>query len=298
MTTSLHSGVQLHPDHFPLLTRPRLADSHKGTYGEVGVAGGARGMVGAVLLASRAALILGAGKVHVHALGAPDLLFDPLYPELMFTAPDNWPDHTVMVAGCGLGTSAAAAALLRLLLQRPAPLVLDADALNLLAVSPQLSQLAQARAASGSVLVLTPHPGEAARLLGTDTAAIQSDRVAAATLLARHYQAMVVLKGSGTVIALPASEPSACAHWINPTGNAKLATAGTGDVLSGMIGGLLAQAWRLTPPEKTAPAAAQAVFAAVWWHGQAADSLSRLTASDLAPMAARLRSRACRSRVA
>jgi hydroxyethylthiazole kinase-like uncharacterized protein yjeF len=151
-------------------------------------------------------------------------------------------------------------------------LVFDADALNLLAADTRLA--ARVRA-SAHPRVMTPHPLEAARLAGTGVAEIQRDRLAAARALAEQWQAVIVLKGSGTVIAAP-GEPVV---WINPTGNAGLATAGSGDVLAGMIGALLAQGM---PP-------AQAACAAVWIHGRAADRLvglghgpAGLTAGELA----------------
>jgi hydroxyethylthiazole kinase-like uncharacterized protein yjeF len=153
----------------------------------------------------------------------------------------------------------------------PPPLVLDADALNLLAGD---SSLAATLSASGLPRIMTPHPLEAARLLGSTVGAVQRDRLAAADALAAQWQAVVVLKGSGTVIAAPGTSAST----INPTGNAALASAGTGDVLAGMAGALLAQDM---PP-------LQAAQAAVWIHGRAADQLvasgtgpAGLTASEL-----------------
>jgi hydroxyethylthiazole kinase-like uncharacterized protein yjeF len=135
------------------------------------------------------------------------------------------------------------------------PLVLDADALNLVGASPDLqARLAQRSAPS----VLTPHPLEAARMLGMTVSVVQADRLASARELAQRMHAVVILKGSGTVIAGPDG-----AVLINPTGNAGLATAGSGDVLAGICGALLAQGW----PGKEAAAAA------AWLHGAAADAL-------------------------
>jgi hydroxyethylthiazole kinase-like uncharacterized protein yjeF len=127
--------------------------------------------------------------------------------------------------------------------------------LNLLATDAALHAALVARAAP---TILTPHPLEAARLLATDIGTVQSDRIAAARKLALQTQAIVVLKGSGTVIAAPDGR-----IVINPTGNPSLATAGTGDVLAGLTGALLAQAWP----------AWEAALAAVWLHGSAADEL-------------------------
>jgi len=135
------------------------------------------------------------------------------------------------------------------------PLVLDADALNLLARDTDLQTALAGRARPA---VLTPHPAEAARLLGCDTAAVQADRIAAACALARRYQAWVVLKGCGSVIAGPDG-----AWWINTTGNPAMATAGMGDVLTGLVCALLARGW---PPR-------DALLAGVHLHGLAGDSL-------------------------
>jgi hydroxyethylthiazole kinase-like uncharacterized protein yjeF len=138
------------------------------------------------------------------------------------------------------------------------PAVFDADALNLFAKTPALLARLTQLAGSGVPLVLTPHPLEAARLLHTDALAVQHDRVSAAKALVNRTGAVVVLKGSGTVIAAPGIPPA-----INPTGNGGLATGGTGDVLTGMIGALLAQGM----------GAREAALAAVWLHGRAADDL-------------------------
>jgi len=267
--------------NLPALFAPRPADAHKGTCGTVAVVGGGAGMAGAVLLAARAALKTGAGKVLAgFAQASCPLACDPLQPELMlrdaaslFQAGlpvDAW------VAGCGLGTDAQARATLdALFAQRgDAPLVLDADGLNLLAGG------ALPAWGTGPV-ILTPHPAEAARLLGTDTRAVQADRPAAARALASRHGAWVVLKGAGTLVCRP---DGLCLR--NITGNAGLATAGTGDVLAGMLGSLVAQGIALD----------QAVPGAVWLHGAAADALVAarigpigLTAGELADAARQLR---------
>jgi hydroxyethylthiazole kinase-like uncharacterized protein yjeF len=257
------------PGAFASVLKPRLHDTHKGKYGNVLVIGGASGMVGAPVLAARAALRLGAGRVYIDAIGsAIDL--DPQMPELMFRRADTLGEPRVTVIGCGLGTGSDAHRHLQAALGRDEPCVIDADALNLLATDAALrEQLAAARAPR----VLTPHPLEAARLLGLDAIAVQADRVGAALQLAAQAKAAVVLKGAGTVIA------DGPRYWINPTGGPALASAGTGDVLAGMIGALLAQGF----PN------AEAVLAAVWLHGQAAYAFGAdvgLTASDVAPRAA------------
>ena len=230
--------------------------SHKGSYGDVAVMGGAPGMSGAALLAASAALHHGAGRVYVGLLDGGSLAVDPARPELMFRHPDTLDARVLtVVAGCG-GGQAIAAQLPRLLSAAPR-LVLDADALNAIAQDSALATLLRARAARQRQTVLTPHPLEAARLLGSSAAAVQQDRLAAARQLAEQYGCCVVLKGSGTVIAEPGEAPV-----INPTGNARLATAGTGDVLAGMIGARLAQG----------ELAFEAAAAAVWLHGRAADA--------------------------
>ena len=176
------------------------------------------------------------------------------------------------MAGCGGGQ--AIAANLPLLLSRAPRLVLDADALNAIAADPALQTQLQQRAARGWATVITPHPLEAARLLGSaDAASVQANRLQAAASLVARYQCTVALKGSGTVIASPAVLPR-----INPTGNGRLATAGTGDILAGWMAGR----WSVQPQ---ADAHAVACCAA-WEHGlaaQADDAMKHtpLVASDL-----------------
>jgi len=202
-------------------------------------------------------------------LDGASLAVDPARPELMFRAPQALdPAQLTVVAGCG-GGHAIAAQLPRLLSSAPR-LVLDADALNAIANDSQLATLLRARAARQRQTVLTPHPLEAARLLGSTAARVQQDRLAAAQQLAQQFACCVVLKGSGTVIAEPGETP-----LINPTGNARLATAGTGDVLAGLIGARLAQG----------ETAFEAAAAAVYLHGLAADrwpAAQPLTANTLA----------------
>jgi hydroxyethylthiazole kinase-like uncharacterized protein yjeF len=185
---------------------------------------------------------------------------DPQHPELMhrevadLLAPPVLAARTV-VAGCGGGE--AVRAVLPPCLAHAARLVLDADALNAIAAEPALQFSLAARGRRGAATVLTPHPLEAARLLGCSAAEVQADRPAAARTLAARYGSVVVLKGSGTVVAQPDG------RWqLNATGNARLATAGTGDVLAGWIGGIWA---------RTGAGAAEACAAAVFIHGRAAD---------------------------
>jgi hydroxyethylthiazole kinase-like uncharacterized protein yjeF len=237
---------------FATVTTPRARDSHKGDYGNVGVLGGGAGMVGAPLLAARAALRMGAGRVFVECIGARDLQFDPLHPELMLRALPTIERLDAVVVGCGLGGDADARAALDWALGARSPVVFDADALNLLARDPALRARLRVR---GGASILTPHPLEAARLLGATAAQVQADRIGRALFLARETNATVVLKGAGTVIAT--SDGRA---WINTTGGPALATPGSGDVLGGMIGALLAQ--QFSPLHATS--------SAVWLHGAAA----------------------------
>jgi hydroxyethylthiazole kinase-like uncharacterized protein yjeF len=246
----------------------RAHASHKGSYGDVAVVGGAPGMAGAALLAARAALHHGAGRVFVGFLDPAAPAMDLVQPDLMVRDIETLALTGMSVAcGCGGGTGVASV-LPRVL--RARALVLDADALNAVANDTQLQAQLAARGRRGAPTVLTPHPLEAARLLGADTARVQSDRLASARELATRFGTVVVLKGSGTVIAAPDGRT-----WINPTGNARLAIAGTGDVLAGMI------AARLAGGEDAATAA----IAAVYLHGVAADRWPGgvpLTASALA----------------
>lgn len=251
----------------PPATAPRRHASHKGTYGDVAVIGGAPGMAGAALLAARAALHHGAGRVFAGFLdpGAPPL--DPQQPDLMVRPWDSL-DLKQMAVACGCGGGEAVRLALPRALQAGA-LVLDADALNAIAADAQLQSLLAARGRRGAPTVLTPHPLEAARLLACDTASVQTDRLAAARELAQRYANVVVLKGSGSVIAAADGRLQ-----VNPTGNARLATAGTGDVLAGWI------AARLAAGEEAFAAASDAVYL----HGLAADRWPNnrpLTASGL-----------------
>jgi ADP-dependent NAD(P)H-hydrate dehydratase / NAD(P)H-hydrate epimerase len=218
-------------DQLPDQVRPHA--SHKGSYGDVAVIGGAAGMQGAALLAARAALHGGAGRVFVGLLDAAGLTLDPQQPELMLRELQSidLQDKTVV---CGCGGGQAVRHILPKVLSSSPRLVLDADALNALAADEQLQRQLTARQQRGQATILTPHPLEAARLLATTTAQVQANRLAAATQLAKRFQCTVVLKGSGSIIASPGQLPA-----MNPTGNAKLATAGTGDVLAGLCGALL-----------------------------------------------------------
>jgi hydroxyethylthiazole kinase-like uncharacterized protein yjeF len=240
------------------LQRPHA--SHKGSHGDVAVVGGATGMEGAAWLAASAALAAGAGRVYCSPLGAHAAL--PAHrPELMWR--DRWwlqPPQVLArsTVACGCGGGEAVRQALPALLSHAARLVLDADALNAVASDPMLQTLLLQRAGRGQGTLLTPHPLEAARLLACTAAEVQQDRLKAAGRLAAHFQATVLLKGSGTVVQAPGRRPT-----INPTGNAALATAGTGDVLAGWAAGLWAQQPRAD--------ARKVAAAAAWQHGAAAD---------------------------
>jgi ADP-dependent NAD(P)H-hydrate dehydratase / NAD(P)H-hydrate epimerase len=265
-------GVLIAPERFARRLMQRLHYSHKGSYGTVALVGGASGMAGAALLAGRAAVYAGAGKVRVGLLDGA-LPVDPHMPELMLGAAEKAIAQTadVIGIGCGLGQSPNARALLDVAIQANNPLVIDADALNLLAADAKACARVVRREAA---TVLTPHPLEAARLLGSDVARVEADRVEAAITLSRLYRASVVLKGAGSVIAHPTGV------WgINPTSNPGMASAGMGDVLTGIIAALIAQGW----------SAQEAAEGGVYLHGLAADRLVAvgqgpvgLTASEVA----------------
>jgi ADP-dependent NAD(P)H-hydrate dehydratase / NAD(P)H-hydrate epimerase len=240
------------------LLTPRAKNSHKGLYGSLGILGGAEGMVGAAFLAARAALYGGSGRIYLGLLAGDQTGIDLLHPELMFRAPQELlaMDHvTCLVVGPGLGQSAPAARVVDRALGTKLPLVLDADALNLISGDSGLQQLLRAREAAA---IITPHPAEAARLLGSNVAAVQRDRVHAACELAQRLHSFVVLKGAGSVCAAPHG-----GWFINTSGNPGLSVAGMGDVLAGLIGALLAQGL----------GAEQALLLGVHVHGAAADAL-------------------------
>ncbi len=240
------------------LLPPRPRNSHKGSYGSAGIVGGTHGMSGAALLAGRAALKCGAGRVYAGLLADDIPLLDPLQPELMLRPADDVLrlDHlTALAVGPGLGNTPDALEYLDWALEKNIPLLLDADALNMVAMfEAQSSKLKQRTAPT----ILTPHPAEAARLLACSVDEVQRDRVGTALRLAAEFNAGVVLKGCGSICAWPDG------HWaINTSGNPGMAAAGMGDVLSGIIAALLAQG----VDER------HALTAAVYLHGAAADRL-------------------------
>jgi hydroxyethylthiazole kinase-like uncharacterized protein yjeF len=264
----------------PAITRKQVAgllpkrprDSHKGQFGTVAVIGGAAGMIGAPLMAARAALKLGAGCVHVGLLSDNAPGVDLLQPELMLHSAHDLlssspfalspsKGNTVIAIGCGMGHDMAAQKLLYDALRSKAALVLDADALNMLALRPDLRGLLFGREAA---CVLTPHPGEAARLLGCTIDEVQADRVAAVQQLAQKFAATVVLKGADSLCATRDGK-----LYVNQTGNPGMSSAGMGDVLTGMIAALIAQG--LTADD--------ALLLAVHLHGAAGDALAEQQAT-------------------
>jgi hydroxyethylthiazole kinase-like uncharacterized protein yjeF len=221
-------------------------------------------MVGAALLAGRAALKMGAGCVHVGMLADNAPVVDATQPELMLhTASEALKSikPNVLVVGCGLGKSLPAQKLLYDALLLDVALVLDADALNIIAMRPDLRGMLHARKAP---TVFTPHPGEAAHLLACSTEEVQKDRAAAVRELARRLGGSVVLKGAGSLCATSDGK-----LYLNQTGNPGMSSAGMGDVLSGIIAALIAQGL----------SADEALLLGVHLHGAAGDELEHQQAT-------------------
>ena len=273
------SGWVVEPALFQEALKRRPRNFHKGMAGSLGVLGGAPGMAGAVLLAGRAALRLGAGRVYAGLLSEDAPAVDPGAPELMLRHVDDvlGQDLDALAVGPGLGTGDRAETLVAAALASDIPCVLDADALNVLADSERLQDACVRRSAD---TLLTPHPAEAGRLLDSGVPAVQRDRLQACRDLSRRYNAHVVLKGNGSIL---------CArdgHWfVNTTGNPGMASAGMGDALTGMLGALLAQRY----------SGESALVLGVHLHGAAADQLVRegngpvgLTATELLDPARRI----------
>lgn len=243
---------------------PRPQNSHKGQFGTVGVIGGNNGMVGAALLAARAALKLGAGCVHAGLLADNAPSVDTQQLELMLNTALitlKIAKLDVLAIGCGMGQDLQAQKILHDALKLNVPLIIDADALNILATRPDLRSLMLSRKADA---VITPHPGEAARLLNMSVEAVQASRSEAALALAERFNCRVVLKGAGTLCV--SSERKT---WLNNTGNPGMSGPGMGDVLSGMIAAFIAQGL-ITD---------NAMLLAVHLHGAAADALAQQQAS-------------------
>jgi ADP-dependent NAD(P)H-hydrate dehydratase / NAD(P)H-hydrate epimerase len=254
------SGTLIDASDVASVLAPRHRNSHKGTHGDLWIVGGAAGMVGAAFLAARAGLLCGAGRVLAALLDAGTPL-DLLHPELMIRPAFPDPDlgrARCIVVGPGLGQSAEAAARLDHCLGLDIPLLLDADALNLVAASDERARRVADRR---QPTILTPHPAEAGRLLGVTTPDVQRDRVASTLALATRFHAAIVLKGAGSIVATPDG------RWaVNTTGNPGMAVAGMGDVLCGIVGALVAQG--------AEPAAA--LRAGVRVHGLAGDDCATI----------------------
>ncbi len=258
------------PALFRNILKLRPKNFHKGMSGSLAVIGGAAGMAGAALLAGRAALKLGAGRVYAGLLEEQSI--DPLAPELMLRHPDDvlGLDLDAIVIGPGLGKGERAETLLAAVLASDMPCVLDADALNLIAENEDLRKACARRKAD---TLLTPHPAEAARLLAETTATVQADRLKSARALSANLNAHVVLKGNGSIIA------ARDGHWfINTSGNPGMASAGMGDVLSGMLGALLAQKYT----------GETALVLGVHLHGCAGDECVRTGAGPVGLIASEL----------
>jgi hydroxyethylthiazole kinase-like uncharacterized protein yjeF len=262
----------------------RQPDAHKGSQGHLLVVAGSLGKSGAAVLASHAALRAGAGLVTLAVPSSLNIAMESCLTEVMTLPVAEHPPAVIaaaaapelcqflhkasaLVLGPGLGTHPETVSLVHTLLQHAAvPVVLDADGLNSLVNHLDVLQRCSAP------VILTPHPGETARLLGTDTQAVQTQRLEIAQAFVERYQVYFVLKGARTVVYAPDGR-----RWVNPTGNAAMATAGTGDVLAGTLGALLCQG--LEP--------LQAALGGVFLHGLAGDrvrdrlGLHGLIASDV-----------------
>jgi len=248
---------------------------HKGDAGHLLVIGGTQGMGGAVCLAGEAALRVGVGLVSVATRPEHAAYLNSGCPELMVNGVESRSDlssllqrATAVVVGPGLGLESWGRDLFSRLLEIELPLVIDADGLNLLSEQPT----------TAGNWILTPHPGEAARLLAGSTCEVQRDRLGAVRRLQEHYGGVCTLKGAGTLIATPNGSLSICDR-----GNPGMASAGMGDLLAGVIGSLLAQGLDLEEAAKSG----------AWLHSSAADLAATdgergMIASDLLPGLRRL----------
>ncbi|MCF6287651.1 MAG: NAD(P)H-hydrate dehydratase [Proteobacteria bacterium] len=241
----------------------RQQNSHKGLFGSVAIVGGHDGMLGAVMLAGNAALRSGCGLVEVVSNQEQIKMVSIHSPELM-TASDVrasglMANAKVIAVGPGLGLNQQSMQALEYCIAQNKPMVVDADALHLLAKNHKFTQ----------PTVLTPHPKEAAALLNSNVKSIQANRIKATKEISKKFNAVVILKGSGTIIVQPNSDTYIC-----PYGYAGMATAGTGDVLTGIVASLMAQNF--------SPIAA--AYTAVVWHALAAEQClcgNGLIASDI-----------------
>ncbi|AGF46620.1 putative sugar kinase [Candidatus Kinetoplastibacterium desouzaii TCC079E] len=270
------------------LLKKRNLNTHKGDYGTIGIIGGSNGMEGSLLLAARAAIKIGAGKVLVgFTQNTTPFNIDFMQPELMLRTAYNLLKvdditriHT-WVIGCGMGKNHQSINILNKAINKINNqfIVLDADALNIIAQNNLNLQ------ESTNTLIITPHPKEAARLLKCTTLEIQSNRIQAAIELTKKYNSWTILKGYRTIVCSPENK-----ILVSKNGNPGLASAGTGDVLAGMIGSLLTQSISIE----------QALPGAVWLHGAAAEYLANnnngpigMTASELPEAARKIRNQLC-----
>jgi NAD(P)H-hydrate epimerase len=246
-----HWLATVEPASFRRVLMPRARGAHKGEFGHVLVIGGAQGKGGAAAMSGFAALRAGAGLVTVACAGSERPAVTALAPELMTQEISEDPgEKDVLALGPGLGRAPEMAALAqRLFAQSALPMVVDADGLNALAGT--------SFRGPGPFRVLTPHPGEMGRLVGISASGVQGERLAVARSFAQERNVALVLKGQRTLIAFPDGRV-----FVNPTGSPAMATAGSGDVLTGLIAGLLAQ-W----PDRRE----EALLAAVWLHGRAGE---------------------------
>ena len=273
IVSSLHLNVITPGDFAPLIGK-RPADSNKGLYGHVLVVGGSFGKSGAAAMAGMAALRAGAGLSTVATSKSALPTVAGFYPELMTESLEETDAGTiagsafgmleeftkaksVLAIGPGISRVPETSALVRALVQRSkVPIVLDADGLN------AFEGLTAELSGKGRTIVITPHPGEMARLAGCSIADVQKDRLGIARKFAREHELIVVLKGNRTLVVEPDGEA-----WVNTTGNPGMSTGGTGDILTGMVAGMIAQTRTAKDPDATL----QAVCAAVHLHGLAGD---------------------------
>lgn len=254
ISDSLHSSSELEFIHAsdlrPLFTC-RKRDAHKGTFGHLLCIGGSKGFSGAITLASRAALRSGAGLVSALVPSTIHSIVATALPEAMVHDQPPERDFSATLLGPGMGaTKATQEMVLNQLAHAETPLILDADAITVL-----VNQTEKISSATRPI-ILTPHPGEFATLFGLRVSDVQEDRVGLVKMAAERLGATIILKGAGTLVASP-GQPVA----INLTGNPGMATGGSGDVLAGLLAGLLAQGFSVYP----------AACAAVWLHGRAGD---------------------------
>lgn len=266
----LSTVSMIEPVDFRHILEPRKLNTSKHDFGRVGVIGGARGTVGAALMAARAALRLGAGAVFVELIDS-DMTVDPVRPELMFRDEIDLNTMDAIVIGPGLGFSEKAKQRLMQAIDSDKPLVVDADALTWAAKDDEVYSALSTRPYR---TVVTPHEGEASRLLRVTEKEMAADRINRSLDLSLVMGSLAVVKGCGTIVV---QKSSRC--WVSPVGTAALSTPGSGDVLSGMIAAFMAQRFDHVA----------ATIAAVYLHGAASEGCDiGMTADEIAPRAVEL----------